>query len=50
MQGYLESYSIYIYILTVEANIDRCYKNVVKKFGQSKSALVDDLAMTSRYL
>ena len=32
-QGNLESYSIYIYILTVEANIDRHYKNVVKKFA-----------------
>ena len=25
-------------------------RNIVKMFGQSKSALVDDFAMTSRYL
>ena len=50
MNGNNKSNGIYIYILTVEANIDRHYKNVVKKFRQSKSALVDDFAMTSRYL
>jgi hypothetical protein len=34
MNGYIESNGIFMYILTVEATIDRHYKHVVKKFGR----------------